>query len=476
MAGRRKRERRDWYSVSVDSLRAWMGFLGVLAILLLAFVGYRYWEENLLKRDASLYLSRARELAEQLEGKEGLSAYRDDYDSALDSYRTALERYRAEDYPAALNGASYSRSLLEWIADTLQRQGAVGEAQFFSVQGGVQFRHGEVGDWQPARDRVALMQGDYVRTSGSGSAQIMFANGTLYTVRPNTQFIVSRAESPKGSGTEQAIEMEYGWVNLNTNQRDSNVTTPDSDAWVRRDSEATVSYDRGSGTARFVAYQGSMSVSSAEGERRELGALQQVVKVNDKLSEPRALPGRPELFDPPDNFQVNFGKVPQLSLAWQRVGGASRYALQVSRNQLFVDNIIDVEDRSRPGATLGVKGEGTFHWRTAAINREGVQGPWSVPRKFRIASLRTGADGDREPPRLELHDIKPYGNLFIIGGTTEPGAEVEINGEPVTVEPDGSFTKTVQLFQEGWSFVTIRARDAWGNEIERRKRVFVEAF
>ena len=58
---------------------------------------------------------------------------------------------------------------------------------------------------------------------------------------------------------------------------------------------------------------------------------------------------------------------------------------------------------------------------------------------------------------------------------TEPGADVEVNGESVAVAADGSFTKTVQLGREGWSFVEIRARDASGNETLRRQRVFVES-
>jgi hypothetical protein len=51
---------------------------------------------------------------------------------------------------------------------------------------------------------------------------------------------------------------------------------------------------------------------------------------------------------------------------------------------------------------------------------------------------------------------------------------VEINGEPVQVEADGSFTKTIQVTKEGWSFIEVRARDADGNETAVNPRVFVE--
>ena len=49
-----------------------------------------------------------------------------------------------------------------------------------------------------------------------------------------------------------------------------------------------------------------------------------------------------------------------LVLSWNPVETASRYALQVSRNRLFVDNLIDVGERTKARATLGLKGEGTM--------------------------------------------------------------------------------------------------------------------
>jgi hypothetical protein len=112
----------------------------------------------------------------------------------------------------------------------------------------------------------------------------------------------------------------------------------------------------------------------------------------------------------------------------------------------------------------------------AAVGREGVQGPWSAPRRLRVASLRgAGSDGDRTPPVLDLDDVKSYGAIFIFAGHTEPGSTVEVNGEAVAVAADGTFTKTIQLAAEGWSFVELKARDASGNETVRRKRVFVES-
>ena len=69
---------------------------------------------------------------------------------------------------------------------------------------------------------------------------------------------------------------------------------------------------------------------------------------------------------------------------------------------------------------------------------------------------------------------RAYGSIVILTGRTEPGASVEVNGEDALVNADGGFNKTVQLAAEGWSFIEIRARDAWGNETVRKQRVYVE--
>ena len=77
----------------------------------------------------------------------------------------------------------------------------------------------------------------------------MFLDGTLYTVRPNTLFMVSGRGSGAEMRREQSISMEYGWVDLNTAQGTSNVKTPGAVARVKQDSEAFVSVDKDSARA-----------------------------------------------------------------------------------------------------------------------------------------------------------------------------------------------------------------------------------
>ena len=72
--------------------------------------------------------------------------------------------------------------------------------------------------------------------------------------------------------------------------------------------------------------------------------------------------------------------------------------------------------------------------------------------------------------------MQPYGSLVLVNGRTEPGATVSINDEPVSVDLNGSFSKTIQMTQVGYAFITIVATDAWDNTEEVKKRVFIDAF
>ena len=470
-AGRRKR---DWYSVSEETLRAFLIILAMILVLGAGFFGYRYWESHALEREAGEVLDETQRLLKRLQDESRASGFRGELDDAWQGFQDARNQFSNQDFRGALDNARRSRNVLLSILEALNLSDTVGQAQFTSIQGDVEYRRGDGGEWQEARSRVSLQNGDYVRTSASGSAEIMFLDGTLYTVRPNTQFIVSSSRTAEGR-EEQAIQMEFGWVELNTAQGAGNVRTPNAVARVQQDSEAFVAVDPKSNQGRFGAYSGGIELTAKGGLKREIKPLEQVVQNGGLLSEAAPLPGRPALVTPADNVDLNLDRVAQLPLVWDPVQGAAWYALQVSRSHLFVDNIIDVKNRTAPKATLGLRGEGTFQWRVAAFDKSGVQGPWSKPWKFRVASFRGGAgEKDETPPALDLQDVKSYGSIFIVAGNSEPGAQVRINEEQVKVAADGSFTKTVQLDKEGWSFIEIRARDSWGNESSRRHRVFVE--
>ncbi|MBZ0100930.1 MAG: FecR domain-containing protein [Thermoanaerobaculia bacterium] len=464
-----------WYTVSLDTLRV-LGGLGLL--LLLAgggWLGWRVWNERALEREAGFLLDEVRVLLERASRERpATGAFSEEYEAARASHTEAQAAWEQRDFAVAVPLAQRSRNLLLAVLGSGDAPGGRGEAQFIAVQGSVELRRGDQGEWEPARVRDVLRSGDYVKTAG-GSAEIVFLDGTLYTVRPNTLFVVTRERSGPDAGGSQAISMEYGWVNLDTAKRGGRVTTPRAEARVGSDSEAAVSVDAAGGVTRFAAYRGEVEVTSEAGVTRRLGPLEQVTQTGALLAEAEALPGAPLLLEPGSGHQSSLDGGRELMLSWEAVPGAPQYALQVSRSRLFVDNLIDVESRSTTAARLGLRGEGTFEWRVSARSRAGLQGPWSEPRTFRVvAASRVGDRGDTTPPMLEIDQVQAYGNMFIFHGRTEPGAVVTVAGETAPVASDGSFTKTVQVARDGWNLVELTAADASGNVERMRHRVFVE--
>ena len=469
------RSTRGWYTVSVDTVRGAVIIASFAALALAGYSLYRQWGQKALEQEAAAILLDVEGLLARAATEKPAGSFVEELESARRGRATAVEAFAGGEFAIAVGEARRSRALLLAILDSTAARASTGEAQFIAVQGSVEVRHGERGEWEQARSRVVLQSGDYVKTSSNGSAEIVFLDGTLYTVRPNTLFLVTRQPGIAGAPTEQKIAMEYGWVNLNTAQRGGRVTTPRAEALVGRESDVVVSYDKASSTGRFSAFRGSLEVASNAGLKRTVGELEQVVQTGDLLSDPRRLPTAPEPEQPIDNLEVSLAAVKTLVLAWKPVDLAARYALQVSRSRLFVDNVIDVDARTKPQATLGLKGEGTFEWRIAALNRDGLQGPWSSPRTFRVlAAERPGEKGDKTPPELVVDQVQAYGNIFIVAGRTEAGAILNVNGEQVAVAANGTFTKTVLVAQEGWSLLELHSIDPSGNEATVRHRVFVE--
>jgi hypothetical protein len=350
IAPKAKRRKRDWYSVTEETLRAFLIILVMIGILGAGFVLYRQWESRALEREAGETLDETQRLLQRLQDQPRASSdFRAELDDAWQGFQEARNQYSNQDYEGALESAKRSRNVLLLILEALHLTDSVGQAaHFMSIQGDVEYRRGDSGEWQEARTRVLLQNGDYVRTSENGSAEIMFTDGTLYTVRQNTQFIVSSARSAEGR-EEQAIEMEFGWVDLSTSTTGaSSVKTPNATARVQQDSDAFVAVDPKSNQGRFGAYRGGIELTAKGGLKREVKPQEQVVQSGDLLSAAAPLPGRPGLVTPADNVDLDMERAPQVALTWDPVPGASRYALQVSRSHLFVDNINDVKNRTAP--------------------------------------------------------------------------------------------------------------------------------
>ncbi|MEE2778551.1 MAG: hypothetical protein VYE73_17520 [Acidobacteriota bacterium] len=462
-----------WYSLSEDSLWSLGRFLILLAVSLGGWQGYLKWDEYTLERRAGQSLNAARDMLAGVGEGEVAGGFSGELSEAELNLSEAETAWVEGSLRTALFKARVSRGIVVDVLDSIQNPGRRGEARFIYVEGEVDYRRGETGLFRRARPRDVLYEGDYVRSSARGSAEVLFdSDGTLFTVRPGTMLKVQRDLSLRGRG--EPVRMEYGWVDLQTSRRTSGIETVYAALRVETESEASVTFAVNSQTGVCAVGKGTAEIASTEsGEKRELAELEQVVQRQEELGETRVLLDQPEAVGPPNNFDLNLDCDREVVLSWSGVEGARGYQLQVSRNRLFGERLVD-QTRGKTSATLGINGEGNFFWRVAALADDGVLGPWSLLCKFRVMSLNGASWTDTVAPDLQISRVNVNGTIVIISGKTEPGVKLEIDGQRTPVDADGTFSLSFSPHSDGEVDLLVSAIDASGNRTAQTRQVYIE--
>jgi hypothetical protein len=375
-----------------------------------------------------------------------------------------------EAFRLAVESQSYSRRALGGAGTE-----ETGDASFISIEGDVSLQSAGRSTFEAGRQRQSLFDGDFIKTGRNGSAEIMFADGTLYTLRPGSLFEVHRPSLSEAAGSQ--VKMISGSINVYTAGSTSKIATDAATADVDRDSRASLDVQQGEKT-EVTSFRGKTTVSTGrekvvltERERVSAGARTGVISTKVLL------PDAPQPLLPTDNRIYDLKTGDQIDLRWSTVPGAARYRLQISRSRLFVPDAIevDLDNRTETYAVVKVSREGAYFWRVATVNKEGSSSDWSGVRRFKMLTEMPRAGVNAPPPPLTVSPPQQMGNLFLIFGKTDPSATVTVNGETADVDSDGSFRKTITIDRDGYAMLIVKAADASGNETVKRIKVFVES-
>ena len=467
----------EWIVFSYAAIRRW------IIILLLAGAagtwGVYLWKKNHVSPEmrAQKQIDQAEATYKSAETSPDASRFTATLAQAkerLADARSALENAKdIEAYNLAVESESLSRRALGRAGHS-----DIGDATFVALDGEVTIQRAGRGTWEECRLRQSLYDGDFIKTSKSGSAEIMFFDGTLYQLHPDSLFEVKSGQRPDREKSS-AVDMVSGSIQVYTSNSPSRVNTKAVSAEVQRDSEIGVSVKDNRDT-EVSSYRGQAvlrtekdSIVLSDRERIRAEASSQ------RLSPKIALPESPALVDPADNRIFDLKNNADIVLRWTGVKEALRYRLQVSRSRLFIPDAtpLDLPDRRGVSAAIRPHEEGSYYWRVAAINGKGTVSDWSPYRRFRVVAdaAKAGAPAGTPPP-LQIETPQQMGNLFLIFGHTDPSASVSVAGKRADVEPDGSFKTTVSVDTEGESQIVVKAADAAGRETVKRIRVYVELF
>jgi hypothetical protein len=462
----------DWYLISIDRLKQ----IGLVVLLvLLAGAGWWSWhnQKGNPKSNAESAIADARQALNSVAASPDFNLHRAEFNRAQKKLDEATAHLAATRFDAARDAAVESLTVSR-AALNVTDPGS--DAQFLTVEGNVEYQKGASGEWKDADPRLPLINGDWVRTGPRASAELIFSNGSLYTIGPNALLEIFSSVNAQTSQKSTVVQMRVGSVEVATAADDtSTVRTPGAQVIVESESTTHVGVDKSNATA-VVATRGAASITPTSGGAAVRLAAGEKISSDPQgvLSPIKKLVMAPALLSPGDNQVFQLSPELTVDLIWDEREGATGYMLQVSRSRLFSTQEINTR-RTKTHAVARATKEGAFYWRVAAIGPDDDVGPYSTFRRFRVSGGGTKSTADRTPPRLTMKlPFHVGGQYYTIAGTTEPGATVFINDEEVDVESSGAFQKLIALDKIGPNSIVIKAIDAAGNQTVQSQSVIVE--
>ena len=143
--------------------------------------------------------------------------------------------------------------------------------------------------------------------------------------------------------------------------------------------------------------------------------------------------------------------------------------------------IVTLVGKTDPKATLKindvavtVSADGTFTKAVTLVEGENTIKAVAEDLAGHVTASGISLMKDSTPPTVliytPLDGIRTSDTSVVVQGSTEPGTNVTVNGELVTVDANGGFSKTVNL-DIGTKTLTIKVTDPLGNSVEQSRSV-----
>ena len=344
------------------------------------------------------------------------------------------------------------------------------QVRFINLEGRVEVRKVGSVEWRVADHQIALDKGDVIRTGSDGLARISFANGTTYSVKPDTLITVeSNTVGQSAQQTRVAVNIRSGAVDLSTTSSGAEVSFEDATARVNENSRAAVRSNPASKQHEFTVQAGGAEVQ--RGDRRvQLGTYDRVsfptggdITISRILAPPdlsSPINQEPLSADAPERFPVEF--------RWRPVQGAVSYHLRVSTSSMF--NQIEAEKRTNsPGAVITGLKPGLYFWVVTAIDAQRGESDASETRQFNLYEKKGG-----DEMLLEIAQPKLHGNVVEVTGRTEPGATLLIRGQTVpNIGADGRFQFFTEPLPRGSQVIKIVGQNRRGAAANKEIRIVI---
>ena len=456
----------EWYYVSTETL---VRILIGVVLLGAAIAGGVFF---FMKRGETA--SRAKQ--EIARAEDALSRARQQKDAALLSKELAsAEDMLGEarrDLASGLNDKA-SRTAVEVQSRAMKiiaGAGVKSSANVVDTAGDVKIQKANRSTWDTLRPSTSVGEGDFIKTGPNGTAEVLWNDGTMYRIRPETLFEVHGAGGSAGVNAKLVV----GTTDVNTGEKSKASVSTDT-ATANIGSNASVFMETDSQRTNVSSFAGSTTLTDKAGRAVSLGPRERAAALRDGGIGPKStLPEPPSLVTPEDNLEIDYKKHEPLLLRWSPVKDANAYEVEIARSRLFVkDSVLDIgaSERSKADVLIGIYEAGSYFWHVRSIRKgtPAALSDWSASRRFKVTSGDLSqARLDTLPPDLVItRRPNVVGSSVVLVGRTVPGASVTVNGEIADVGSDGTFRKVISVGGDGLQTIVIKARTTGGETVKK---------
>jgi hypothetical protein len=347
-------------------------------------------------------------------------------------------------------------------------------AKFVNLDGKVQVKKVNSVQWADADFRSSLDKGDQIKTGPDGDARITFADGTTYTMKPDSLVVVEENSADSNKPSSSAIGITTGtvdWATPTWSLTDSKaqVRVEDTKAQLGSHSRGAVKADPENKSSEIMVSSGSAQVQRG-GEKIDLAPWEKVTIPNGGTIQKSNVLAPPDLVEPL-NLAPIIAENPKTSpvhFEWKPVQGAVSYTLRISATSMFTKTVKEAKVSTTTTDISGLD-PGDYFWNVTAT--DGKKQTSEVSEIFKFTFV---AQGKSQEMFLEITSTELVAHSAEIVGRTEPGAALIVNGQSVpNIAPDGNFRHFTEPLAPGQHTISIIGSNRRGGTAVKQVSIVV---
>jgi hypothetical protein len=347
-------------------------------------------------------------------------------------------------------------------------------AKFVNLDGKVEVKKIKSVQWVEADFRTTLDKGDQIKTGSDGDARITFADGTTYTMKPDSLVVVEENSTENNQPSSSAIDIRTGTVNWATPtftlaESKAQVRVEDTKAQLGSNSRGLVKADPDNKSSEIVVSSGSAQVQRGQ-ERIDLAQFEKATIPSNGAMQKSNVLAPPDLVAPLNLAPVILEnpKTSPVRFEWKSVQDAVSYTLRVSTTAMFTKTVKDAKVNGTAVEITGLD-PGDYFWNVTATDGKKQTSEVSEIFKFTLV-----AQGKSQEMALEITSTQVVGHSAEIVGHTEPGAALIVNGQSVpNIAPDGNFRHFTEPLAPGQHTISIIGSNRRGGTAMKQVSIVV---